>query len=212
MDQVFFFFKKRGFGFLSIIIKRIEQRPPLCLLLSSFFLSFRVQENIIKSELEARSIPDILNPDVWSIRNLYSVSNVGNPVGYKLVPGTTAVSLMDDDDAPQKRAQFSKYPLWVTPQSDNELWAGGQNVYNSAGGADGLGNWTSADRSLIDEDLVMWYTVGIHHITRQEDGPVMPSLTMGFDLMPENFFTDNPAMALAPDFSSLQNARTVVEL
>jgi len=174
---------------------------------------WHIEENLVKSELSARLIPSLQTPDVWSFRHATTTSNVGNPVAYKLVPGTSAVSLMDDDDPPQKRARFAKYSMWVTPQNDRELWAGGQNVYNSAGEYDGIGNWTAADRNLVDQDLVAWYVIGIHHVTRQEDGPVMPSLSMGFDLMPENFFQDNPALVLAPDANNhTKSTRQVVEL
>ncbi len=108
---------------------------------------------------------------------------------------------MDDDDPPIKRAMFSKFPLWVTPQRDDEIWASGNLVYQSNGAVDGLAVWTASDRSLVDEDLVAWYTIGIHHVTRQEDGPVMPTLTQFFDIVPENFFRDNPAMVIPPDQS-----------
>jgi primary-amine oxidase len=58
---------------------------------------------------------------------------VGNPVGYKLVPGATAASLLDHDDPPQKRAAFTNNQIWVTPYNKSEQWAGGLLVYQSQG-------------------------------------------------------------------------------
>jgi hypothetical protein len=63
-------------------------------------------------------------------------------------------------------------------------------------GSDTLGAWTARDRPIANRDIVAWYTVGFHHITRMEDWPVMPTHWFGFTLMPHNFFTTNPAMTI----------------
>lgn len=105
------------------------------------------------------------------------------------------ISMIDADDPASARAAFARYPLWVTPQRDDELWAAGEFVYQSPG-YDGLGFWTSQNRSILDQDIVAWFTLGFHHIARQEDAPVLPSLTASFSLLPENFFEFNPALHL----------------
>ena len=38
----------------------------------------------------------------------------------------------------------------------------------------GLPQWTAANRSIDNTDVVLWYVFGIHHVTRPEDWPVMP--------------------------------------
>ena len=45
---------------------------------------------------------------------------------------------------------------------------------------------------------MLWYVFGIHHITRPEDWPVMPSDTVSFMLKPFGFFDRNPALDLPP--------------
>ena len=40
--------------------------------------------------------------------------------------------------------------------------------------------------------------VGIHHITRPEDWPVMPVEYAGFTLQPVGFFDQNPALDVPP--------------
>ena len=54
------------------------------------------------------------------------------------------------------------------------------------------------DAPLEDTDVVLWYTLGAHHIVRPEDWPVMPCAYTGFHLKPIGFFDGNPALDLPP--------------
>ena len=58
----------------------------------------------------------------------------------------------------------------------------------------GLGEWTKANRSIDNTDVVLWYVFGIHHITRPEDWPVMPVDVVSFWLKPFGFFDRNPSL------------------
>jgi primary-amine oxidase len=42
--------------------------------------------------------------------------------------------------------------------------------------------------------VVLWYTVGVTHIPRAEDWPIMPVHRTGFKLVPVGFFSKNPAL------------------
>jgi primary-amine oxidase len=54
----------------------------------------------------------------------------------------------------------------------------------------------AANRSIDDCDVVVWYTLGITHIPRPEEYPVMPVHKAGFLVVPNSFFTGNPAIGL----------------
>ncbi|MGZ6999875.1 MAG: copper amine oxidase, partial [Acidimicrobiia bacterium] len=91
--------------------------------------------------------------------------------------------------------------LWVTPYRPDERRAAGDYPNQHAGG-DGLPSWTAQDRSLVDTDVVVWYSFGVTHFVRPEDWPVMPVEYTGFLLSPFGFFDRNPALDVPPSDSS----------
>jgi primary-amine oxidase len=105
---------------------------------------------------------------------------------------------MQQPDSPvRERARFLDHHVWVTPYRPDERYPAGEYPNQSAGG-DGLPRWTAADRSLVDEDLVLWYVFGAHHFPRLEDWPVMPVVRCGFQLRPVGFFDRNPGLDVPP--------------
>ena len=47
-------------------------------------------------------------------------------------------------------------------------------IRTRAAAATDSSKWTEADRPIVNEDVVFWYTFGHTHIPRPEDYPVMP--------------------------------------
>ena len=99
----------------------------------------------------------------------------------------------DTSASVRKRAGFLNAHLWVTPYEPSERYAAGDYISQSPGG-EGLVKWTKANRSVENTDIVVWYTLGVTHIPRPEEWPVMPVHRTGFKLMPAGFFARNPAL------------------
>ncbi|HEX3722837.1 MAG TPA: primary-amine oxidase [Nitrolancea sp.] len=158
---------------------------------------FYAQSTLLQRELDAQRIVDTPRGRFWRIVNPQTLNKVGEPVGYRLVPGTNAVMLASAEASIAKRATFANKNLWVTPHADQELNAAGQYPNQHPGGA-GLPEWTQANRSIENTDIVLWYTIGSNHVARLEDWPVMPVMHAGFMLRPDGFFNDNPAMDVSP--------------
>ncbi|AHY45614.1 Cu2+-containing amine oxidase [Rubrobacter radiotolerans] len=134
----------------------------------------------------------------WKVVNDERKNALGTSVGYKLVPGACFPAMMDPDSPVMKRAGVIGHNLWVTPYSPEERWPCGEFV-NQSEADTGLPAWTEADRAIEATDVVLWYVFGIHHITRPEDWPVMPSDTVSFWLKPVGFFSRNPALDVPPE-------------
>ncbi|XAR70412.1 Primary-amine oxidase [Bertholletia excelsa] len=159
----------------------------------------KTRREVARTEGDARIKLKLYEPSEFHVVNPSKRSRLGNPAGYKVVPGGTAASLLDLDDPPQKRAAFTNNQIWVTPYNRTEQWAGGLLVYQSKG-EDTLAVWSQRNRQIEDKDIVLWYTLGFHHIPCQEDYPVMPTVTSSFNLKPVNFFESNPILRAAPNF------------
>ena len=148
-----------------------------------------------KTEDQAKIRISMEHPEIWRVINPNVKSPLGYPVGYELVPEENAVSLLLPEDYPQRRAGFTDYQVWVTPYRESERYAAGDYPMQSKGG-DGLPAWTKANRPIENTDIVLWYTIGFHHVPQAEDWPVMPTIWHGFELRPCNFFSRNPALDL----------------
>ncbi|MCZ6672064.1 MAG: primary-amine oxidase [Verrucomicrobia bacterium] len=134
-------------------------------------------------------------PALWRVINPNVLGPLGYPVSYQLKPKANAVSLLSPDDFPQQRAGFTDFHLWVTPYNPQERYVAGTYPNQSKGG-DGLPHWTSANRPIVNTDIVLWYTLGFHHVVRAEDWPVLPTTWNEFELRPFDFFELNPALDL----------------
>jgi primary-amine oxidase len=161
--------------------------------------AFAARATRLESELSAQRCVDAGRSRTWKIVNPESRNALGEPVGYKLVPGATPTLLAHPDSSIGRRAAFATRNLWVTPFAADERRAAGDYPNQHVGG-EGLPRWTAADRSLVGTDVVVWHTFGVTHVPRPEDWPVMPVEYCGFLLTPAGFFDRNPALDLpAPD-------------
>jgi len=155
--------------------------------------SFAPTVTLLENELAAIRRTDSSKSRSWKIANRTKSNGVGQPTAYKLVPVSTPTLLADPESSVGRRAAFASQNLWVTPFNKDERRAAGEYPNQSAGG-DGLPDWTSKDRDIVDTDIVVWHSFGVTHLPRPEDWPVMPVEYTGFSLVPFGFFDRNPAL------------------
>jgi primary-amine oxidase len=159
--------------------------------------AFSPRRRRLATEKQAQRRVDSAAARWWEVVNPAVHHRLGEPIGYRLVPGENAVPFAQPDAPVSKRAGFIHSHLWVTPYEPAERFAAGDYPNQHPGGA-GLPAWTEADRPVDDTDVVVWYTFGHHHVPRPEDWPVMPVATIGFMLKPVGFFERNPALDVPP--------------
>ncbi|MEA5466837.1 primary-amine oxidase [Leptothoe sp. PORK10 BA2] len=164
---------------------------------------FFAASTLLPTEQAAQRTIDPFTARYWKVTNPTVLNALGQPVGFKLIPGDNALPFAHPDAPILKRAGFMTKHLWVTPYQADQRYAAG-NYPNQHAGGEGLPQWTQEDRSIENTDVVVWYTFGHHHIPRPEDWPVMPVAYSGFTLKPVGFFTANPAMDVPPSTRTAQ--------
>jgi primary-amine oxidase len=157
--------------------------------------SLYVVEPRIAASEKAAALNTGHEPSKFRVMNESQTNAVGNAVSYEVLVANHAKLLLDPDDWPAKRAGFLQHDIWVTPYAPAERYAGGEYMFQSTG-SDGLSAWTKGDRPIRNQDIVVWVNMGMHHLTRAEDVPVMPTVWHSFKLRPHNFFNRNPAIDL----------------
>ena len=160
-------------------------------------LSLRQRNTPLRTEEEGKQDFNWQTQRAWKVVNDNTKNGLGTSPAYKLVPGAAIPPMFDPASPILARCKAIEHTVWVTPNSAEERWPAGEFV-NQSKVDHGLPEWTAANRSIENTDVVLWYVFGIHHITRPEDWPIMPVDTVNFWLKPVGFFDRNPSIDVAP--------------
>ena len=152
---------------------------------------FAMEERILRSEMEGQRDMEFSAARRWLVRNNSRTNALDHPVAYALIPGENAPPFQAPGSAPRRRAPFLDHQLWITRYDRAQMYSSGEFV-NLDTSKDNVAAWSGDNQSLMDEDVVLWYTLAVLHLPRPEDWPVMPSHTAGFRLVPAGFFAANP--------------------
>ncbi|KAJ5750474.1 copper amine oxidase [Penicillium manginii] len=165
----------------------VENEPQL----DPFGCAFKVKQTTIQKPGGYNL--DLTQNRTFKILNESKLNCIANqPVGYKLHPVPSQMLMMGPSTFNLKRGIFTTKPIWVTKYRDHELWASGEFT-NQSREDTGLAKWAARDENIKNEDVVLWHSFGVTHITRTEDFPVMPTEKMMVSLKPVNFFDINPS-------------------
>ncbi|TVZ04576.1 primary-amine oxidase [Trebonia kvetii] len=151
---------------------------------------------LVKSESEGARAWNWDTNRYWTIAS-DKTNELGEKTAYKLEPRGVVKPFVQQGSYIYDRARFVQKPVWVTRYDPREKYAAGDYMAQSPD-VQGLPVYLEDDADLENTDVVLWYTVGTHHIPRPEDWPVMPCAYIGFHLKPAGFFDGNPALDLPP--------------
>ena len=131
------------------------------------------------------------NQAMYVVTNPNATNVWGEPRGYRIVPGRSNIHLSTlKSPWSLKNSEFSKSHLAVTRQHDNEPFANSvQNINLPRAPQQDFSKFFDGE-SVDDEDLVVWFNLGMHHYTRSEDIPVTlyTEAYSSIVFAPQNFF------------------------
>eukprot|EP00210_Caulerpa_lentillifera_P002350 g2255.t1 len=142
---------------------------------------------------------------VHAFTNEQEINEWGYPRGYAIMHGMTARQLLPDTHPFTKAASWTKYHLAVTQRKERELLSHGA-IYDMTSPSDpiiSLDNYIN-DESINQEDLVAWVMMGLLHIPRSEDVPLISNFASEFYIKPWNYYDGLVSMDIGnkEDFSS----------
>lgn len=129
----------------------------------------------------------------WEVSSATARNAIGRHTAYAIESSAYATPLSSSDFLPLLRAAFARHAFWVTRHRDDELYAAG-DFPNQGEAGEGLDAFTTPAEPVDGADIVVWHTIGLTHVPRPEDYPVMPAESIGFKLVPHGFFDRNPAL------------------
>jgi len=158
-----------------------------------FLNGILMEETILKTERLAQRKMSMPLARTWMVVNPSAQNALGHHTSYILVPGSNSLPYIAPTAQVRRRAGFINNHFWATRYKPDEMSAAG--VYpNQSRGGDGLPRWVGDNEDLVNQDVVVWYTLGVTHIPRPEEWPVMPVTHVGFKMIPGGFFSRNPAL------------------
>lgn len=163
-----------------------------------------MNEKLMKREMDI-TIEPTDTPKYHTIYSETAKNRYGTKQAYRII--NTAVSEFLLSDVPvANAASWAKYPIVVTKYDDTEDQS--SSIYAQNDPWDPVidfERFVSDNDSIHDEDLVVWLTLGGHHIPHTEDIPSTPTSfnKYGFHLVPFNFFTECPSVS-SPNIVHIQ--------
>ena len=148
--------------------------------------------NISEVQTEDEGLMDLPpnGQSMYQIVNKDKPNKWGEPRGYRLIPGLSNVHLASKRSPFfLKSAEFAKQAFAVSRQHDTEP-ASTAALNQNMPKAPLVEFWKFFDgESLVQEDLVAWVNLGMHHYTRAEDMPntLMSEAHSSFMFAPHNW-------------------------
>lgn len=149
-----------------------------------------VHETIAK---EDGFVVDSAVPRQWVVYNPNEKNRWGTERGYTLHFEGTIYNILPPSHPWSRAASWSNYNVMVTQRKEDEqvtshesnMLVGSFPVVDAAA-------WMNGE-SIVEEDLVLWTTIGKMHLPRSEDVPVVTNFGVVLAIRPWDFFDENAA-------------------
>jgi primary-amine oxidase len=131
---------------------------------------------------------------MYVIANKNETNKWGEVRGYRVIPGRSPIHLTTKSSPFNlKNSEFAKSNLALTRQHDTEPYANSfQNINLPWAPQQDFMKFFDGE-SVDQEDLVLWFNLGMHHFTRAEDVPVTlyTEAYSSIVFAPHNFFNQS---------------------
>lgn len=118
----------------------------------------------------------------WRVVDKFSTNALGRRRSFELIPGGNGIFRGGEGEP------FTQADLWVTRYHPREFPF---TASDPRALKDSLHTYLN-NEPVADENVVVWYSMHVHHLPRTEDWPAMPVEWMGFRIAPRDFLDTSP--------------------
>ncbi|KAF2146772.1 uncharacterized protein K452DRAFT_323862 [Aplosporella prunicola CBS 121167] len=158
--------------------------------------TMKLQRNQIKTEDESKLLWGDNGATQFTVVNLDKPNAFGEHKGFRVLPsrGTAHLTVKDSSNL-ANAANWATHDLFVTRRKDTEPRAA--HPYNSQDVNNPVVDFNEFfdGESLVQEDIVVWFNLGMHHIPHTGDLPntVFTTAHSGLQIMPLNYLSGDPS-------------------
>lgn len=161
--------------------------------------TMRLERSVVASERQGRLDWDAEGATQLRVVNRATATTTNNHEarGYRVVrSGPTARLTVRNSPALQRAARWAEHDVHVTLQKDGEPWL--SHAFNGHDVADPLvdfSRFAADDEGLVQQDVVLWLNLGMHHVPVKEDLPNTLATTAhsAVRFVPSNFRDTDPS-------------------
>uniref|UniRef100_A0A2C9JXY0 Amine oxidase n=1 Tax=Biomphalaria glabrata TaxID=6526 RepID=A0A2C9JXY0_BIOGL len=161
------------------------------------FQQLSFSHTLKETELQAVYRYNFSTPKYHIVYNNQERNKFGAHRSYRMSVDGFSKVLFPDDSPMLSSRKWCKYQIAATHRKDEE--ESSSSIFSMFDGQSphvDFDRFLQDNESLVDQDLVFWVTVGVHHIPHTEDIPNTPTVgtQATISLMPYNYFPECPSV------------------
>ncbi|KAF0243385.1 MAG: primary-amine [Planctomycetota bacterium] len=147
----------------------------------------------LKTEKDSVREPGASPAFGWRVENSGKTTALGHHPSYRILPHSHGKPVIAAGDPFVEKAWFARHALAVTRLDPAQLYSCGDYVLSESPGGT-LETWVADDQPIAGEDVVCWVTLSAVHLPCAEQWPIMAPVTVGVDLVPDDFLSESPTV------------------
>ncbi|ESO94443.1 hypothetical protein LOTGIDRAFT_118238 [Lottia gigantea] len=155
------------------------------------------QRNLKNTERQAAYKFNFDTPKYHIIHNGDKRTRYDAPRAYRIHINGMSKQTLKEDQGNEGTVKWARYQLAVTKYKKDEFGSSSPyKMFDARSPIVDFKTYIDDDENIVDEDLVLWLTMGVHHIPHTEDLPITPTpgAHLSFALLPYNYFDIDPSV------------------
>ncbi|KAK3778062.1 hypothetical protein RRG08_044678 [Elysia crispata] len=155
------------------------------------------KEHLRQTELEAVLHYNFSQPKYHLVFNDAKRNKFGHHRAYRITSNGFSSQILPSNSPVLRSRTWTKYQMLITERKEDEETS--SSIFSMFDGASphvDIEKYLMDNGSIVDKDLVLWMTIGFHHIPHTEDIPNTPTVgaRASISLLPYNYFPECPSV------------------